>query len=428
MRHEDRGPPDSSLARCAKGGLFLTDACLSSPTSRGLPPRARARASSAGRSSASTREPVRAADRGAAVAAAVGKRVRRVRRVGKRIVLALDGDLFIVVHLMIAGPPPLARRRARSCRQHRARGVRLPERHARRSPRRERSARVAACRRGARRRSPRSTRAASSRSTRDLAEFRARSRARTTRSSERSPIRACSAASATRTPTRSCIARSCRRSSSREARRRARSPALRRDARGARRVDRAPARRRPATRSREGHRVPRRDGRARPVSASRARCAARRCSASCTPRTRRTTARAARPRAACSPIARCRACCTRLAAQHRRRVGAAPVVRNGEPHVRDELLATVDSTHEDQLQRILRRQRPQAVGFFLADPAADQRGVALVDGGGPGHVGRPRREDGGQYDDHEPPRSLRSLPPLGSKRSTTQNTTRLSRA
>ncbi len=39
-----------------------------------------------------------------------------------------------------------------------------------------------------------------------------------------------------------------------------------------------------------------------------ARCAARRCSASCTQTTKRTTARAARPAAKCSPTACCRAC------------------------------------------------------------------------------------------------------------------------
>jgi formamidopyrimidine-DNA glycosylase len=33
----------------------------------------------------------------------VGRTVRGVRRIGKRIVLVLDGDLFLVVHLMIAG-------------------------------------------------------------------------------------------------------------------------------------------------------------------------------------------------------------------------------------------------------------------------------------------------------------------------------------
>lgn len=33
----------------------------------------------------------------------VGRRVRELRRLGKRLVLALDGDLFLVIHLMVAG-------------------------------------------------------------------------------------------------------------------------------------------------------------------------------------------------------------------------------------------------------------------------------------------------------------------------------------
>src|SRR5579862_41534 len=37
------------------------------------------------------------------ILAAAGHRVTRSRRIGKRIVLELDGDLFIVIHLMIAG-------------------------------------------------------------------------------------------------------------------------------------------------------------------------------------------------------------------------------------------------------------------------------------------------------------------------------------
>jgi formamidopyrimidine-DNA glycosylase len=37
------------------------------------------------------------------LAEAEGQRVREVRRLGKRIVLALDADLFLVIHLMIAG-------------------------------------------------------------------------------------------------------------------------------------------------------------------------------------------------------------------------------------------------------------------------------------------------------------------------------------
>ena len=32
-----------------------------------------------------------------------GRRVRHVRRIGKRIAIGLDGDLWLVLHLMIAG-------------------------------------------------------------------------------------------------------------------------------------------------------------------------------------------------------------------------------------------------------------------------------------------------------------------------------------
>src|SRR5207302_2268022 len=37
------------------------------------------------------------------LSAAAGKKVLGLRRVGKRLVLALEGDLFLVMHLMIAG-------------------------------------------------------------------------------------------------------------------------------------------------------------------------------------------------------------------------------------------------------------------------------------------------------------------------------------
>jgi formamidopyrimidine-DNA glycosylase len=37
------------------------------------------------------------------IAAVVGQTIRTLRRVGKRIVFGLDGDLFVVLHLMIAG-------------------------------------------------------------------------------------------------------------------------------------------------------------------------------------------------------------------------------------------------------------------------------------------------------------------------------------
>ena len=37
------------------------------------------------------------------LAAAHGRHVRRLRRLGKRIALGLDGDLWLVLHLMING-------------------------------------------------------------------------------------------------------------------------------------------------------------------------------------------------------------------------------------------------------------------------------------------------------------------------------------
>ena len=37
------------------------------------------------------------------LSAAAGQHVRSLRRIGKRLALGLDGDLFLVVHLMIAG-------------------------------------------------------------------------------------------------------------------------------------------------------------------------------------------------------------------------------------------------------------------------------------------------------------------------------------
>ncbi|HEX3458101.1 MAG TPA: DNA-formamidopyrimidine glycosylase family protein, partial [Candidatus Baltobacteraceae bacterium] len=37
------------------------------------------------------------------LSAVEGRTVREIRRIGKRIVLGLDGDLWLVLHLMIAG-------------------------------------------------------------------------------------------------------------------------------------------------------------------------------------------------------------------------------------------------------------------------------------------------------------------------------------
>ena len=71
---------------------------------------------------------------------AEGRRVVGVRRLGKRIVLAMEGDLFLVFHLMIAGrlrwkkrgfePPKKAGRREGK------RRIGIPQRHLFTGPRR----------------------------------------------------------------------------------------------------------------------------------------------------------------------------------------------------------------------------------------------------------------------------------------------------
>ena len=59
------------------------------------------------------------------LSAAFGKKVTRVERLGKRIVLELEGELFLVIHLMIAGRLRW-RLRGWGPRQGGARGVRFP--------------------------------------------------------------------------------------------------------------------------------------------------------------------------------------------------------------------------------------------------------------------------------------------------------------
>jgi formamidopyrimidine-DNA glycosylase len=112
------------------------------------------------------------------IGTALGRRVRRLRRLGKRIAIGLEDELWLVLHLMING------------RLHwKEAGAKLGGRHA-----------LAAF--------------DFPNGTLTLTEFgpkKRASRARAIRSSARSPIRACSAASATPIPTRSCIGRACRR-------------------------------------------------------------------------------------------------------------------------------------------------------------------------------------------------------------------------
>ena len=62
--------------------------------------------------------------------AIAGHAIVSLSRLGKRLVFALDADLFVVVHLMIAGPPALARARRRDPGEARPRGVRFRRRDA----------------------------------------------------------------------------------------------------------------------------------------------------------------------------------------------------------------------------------------------------------------------------------------------------------
>ena len=192
--------------------------------------------------------------------------MRAVHRLGKRIVLDLEGDLHLVLHLMVAGPPALEGSGRGGAGQDRPRCVRLPRRDAPAHRGLDQEARVAA--RGARGRGARarSIPGASSRSARRCEAF-AEALRRESHTVKRSltdphlfsgignaysdeilwraklsPVRL----------TRAMTARGDR-------------AAARGDAGHAARVDRA-ARARDGRRvSREGHRVPRRDGRPRPL-------------------------------------------------------------------------------------------------------------------------------------------------------------------
>ena len=48
------------------------------------------------------------------VAAAEGRVVRQLRRIGKRIAIGVEGDLWLVLHLMIAGSAALAAARSKA--------------------------------------------------------------------------------------------------------------------------------------------------------------------------------------------------------------------------------------------------------------------------------------------------------------------------
>ena len=131
-----------------------------------------------------------------------GKAVRKVRRLGKRIALGFDDELWLVLHLMIAG------------RLHwKPAGVKLLGksslasfdllRGAYSSPRRVQNIVRRSTWFAVKMPCESTTREVSSRSRQRSINFKLSSAGRTTRSREPSPIRAYSAVSATRIPTRS---------------------------------------------------------------------------------------------------------------------------------------------------------------------------------------------------------------------------------
>ena len=96
------------------------------------------------------------------IAAAEGRRVEGVERLGKRIVLGLEGELFLVIHLMIAGRLQVARAGSQAAGPDRAGAVRVRDAGTLRAHRgRHAAARLAAPARRAAPRSRRWTRAAS---------------------------------------------------------------------------------------------------------------------------------------------------------------------------------------------------------------------------------------------------------------------------
>ena len=143
------------------------------------------------------------------IASAEGKRVLALRRIGKRIVLELEDELFLVLHLMIAGRLRWLSPGAKPPGRITLAVFEFPD------------GSLAFTEAGTKRRASlhlvqgeaalRASTPAGSRCSRPISpRSRSGSGRRTTRSSARSPIRASSAASATPTRTRSCTARGSR--------------------------------------------------------------------------------------------------------------------------------------------------------------------------------------------------------------------------
>ena len=139
-----------------------------------------------------------------------GRIVRELRRIGKRIAIGVEGDLWLVLHLMIAGRLHWRAARSKAGRTPESGSFRFSQRLSRAHRSRHKASRIAVCPRVARRRCSPSTLAESTSSPAISTRFAPRSPPKTARSSGLSPIRASSAASATRIRTKSCTPPNCR--------------------------------------------------------------------------------------------------------------------------------------------------------------------------------------------------------------------------
>ncbi len=145
------------------------------------------------------------------IRSAEGRKVLRLRRIGKRIAIGLEGDLWLVLHLMIAGRLHWRERGAKLARKVAHAGFDFSDGTlvlTEFGPKKRASLHVVEARPALRR----TIRAASRCFVPTSMRSARRWLKRTIRSSGHSPTRAGSAASATPTRTRSCTRRACRRS------------------------------------------------------------------------------------------------------------------------------------------------------------------------------------------------------------------------
>ena len=252
-------------------------------------------------------QPFPAPDVRSALESAHGKTVRELRRLGKRIAIGLDDDLWIVLHLMIAGRLHWKPQGGQAVGQVQPGGVRFLHRHAGADRGRHQAPGVAAPgsgrgrARGARPRRPRGVLGDARRVPAALRRENHTLKRALTDPHLFSGIGNAYSDEILHRARLSPLALT------QKLARRGRRAAPRRDPADAPRVDRSPA-------SEAGDGFPEKVTAFRPrwpstaASASRARSAAPRSSESATPTTRRTTAPAARPKGESSPTARCRGC------------------------------------------------------------------------------------------------------------------------